>query len=245
MDNNQNKSNWDERTRLLFGNEEVDRLSNAHILVVGLGGVGGYAVEMLARAGVGNMTIVDRDIIQASNINRQIVALNSNLQKSKAEEIAKRLRDINPNINLEVLEFFIKDDNISELLSRHKYDFVLDAIDTLSPKTYLIKLAKEMGLRIISSMGAGAKSDPTKIRIADISKSNNCTLARALRKRLRKLNINKGLPVIYSEELPDENAVLLIEGEQNKKSTAGTVSYIPAVFGCYMAYYVIDKLRKS
>lgn len=234
---------WCERTTLLLGEERVARLQGAHVLVVGLGGVGGYTAEMLARSGVGRMTIVDADIVQPSNINRQIVALHSTIGMPKASALAERLRDINPQLKLEVMEEFLKDENMVSLLDRHRYDYVVDAIDSLSPKVYLIALTLQRGYPIISSMGAGAKSDPAQVQVADLSKSYNCALARALRKRLRKLDIKRGLPVVFSSELPDEEAVMEIEGERCKRSTAGTIAYMPAIFGCHLAAHVLRSLQ--
>lgn len=236
-------TNWRERTELLLGIDRVNELSRAHILLVGLGGVGGAAAEMLARAGIGRMTIVDADIVQPSNINRQIVALHSSIGRPKASVLAERLRDINPAIELEVVEEFLKDDNMVELLDRHRYDYVIDAIDSLSPKVYLISLSKQRALPIISSMGAGAKQDPSAIQVADLAHSYNCHLARALRKRLRKLGISKGIPVVFSTELPAEDAIIEITGERCKKSTAGTISYMPALFGIRLAAYVLQHIE--
>lgn len=233
---------WTERTRLLLGDERVHDLHQKHILIVGLGGVGGYAAEMLARAGIGRMTIVDADIVQPSNINRQIVALHSTISRPKASALAERLRDINPDIELEVVEEFLKDENMVHLLQAHRYDYVIDAIDSLSPKVHLIAHTLKCGYPLVSSMGAGAKRDPMSVRVADISRSRNCSLARALRKRLRKLNISKGVSVVYSEELPDERAVIEIQGERCKRSTAGTISYMPAIFGCHLAAHVLGQL---
>lgn len=234
---------WCERTSLLFGAERLEELRKCHVLVVGLGGVGGICTEMLVRAGIGRLTIVDADIVQPSNINRQIVALHTTIGLPKATVLAERLRAINPELELEVIEEFMKDDNLVTLLDAHRYDFVVDAIDSLSPKVYLVSLALERGLPIVSSMGAGAKQDPTAIHIADLSKSYNCSLARMLRKRLRKLGIKRGLPVVFSSELPDEEAVIEITGERCKRSTAGTVSYMPAVFGCFLSSYVIRNIK--
>ncbi len=238
-------NNWCERTELLYGAERVAEFREAHVLVVGLGGVGGYAAEMLARAGVGKLTIVDADRVQPSNINRQLVALHSTIGEPKASALARRLRDINPAIELEVIEEFLKDDNMIELLDRGGYDFVIDAIDSLSPKVYLIALSVERNLPIISSMGAGAKQDASSVQVADISKSYNCNLARALRKRLRKLGVKKGVPVVFSSELRDDSAVIEISGEQCKRSTAGTVPYMPAIFGCHLSAYVIQNIKRK
>lgn len=233
---------WKQRTRLLLGEEKMERLQQAHVLVVGLGGVGAYAAEMICRAGVGRMTIVDADTVQPTNINRQLPALHSTMGREKAEVLAVRFKDINPDIQLTVLPVFLKDDNIPELLNATRYDFVVDAIDTLAPKCYLIAEALKRHIKIVSSMGAGAKSDITQIRFADIWDTYHCGLSKAVRKRLQKLGIKRKLPVVFSTEQADPKAVLLTEDEQNKKSTCGTVSYMPAVFGCYLAEYVIKRL---
>ena len=220
----------------------MERLQQAHVLVVGLGGVGAYAAEMICRAGVGRMTIVDADTVQPTNINRQLPALHSTMGREKAEVLAARFKDINPDIQLTVLPVFLKDDNIPELLDAARYDFVVDAIDTLAPKCYLIAEALKRHIKIVSSMGAGAKSDITQIRFADIWDTYHCGLSKAVRKRLQKLGIKRKFPVVFSTEQADPKAVLLTEDEQNKKSTCGTVSYMPAVFGCYLAEYVIKRL---
>ena len=233
---------WKQRTRLLLGEEKMERLQQAHVLVVGLGGVGAYAAEMICRAGVGRMTIVDADTVQPTNINRQLPALHSTMGREKAEVLAARFKDINPDIQLTVLPVFLKDDNIPELLAAARYDFIVDAIDTLAPKCYLIAEALKRHIKIVSSMGAGAKSDITQIRFADIWDTYHCGLSKAVRKRLQKLGIKRKLPVVFSTEQADPKAVLLTEDEQNKKSTCGTVSYMPAVFGCYLAEYVIKRL---
>lgn len=233
---------WKQRTRLLLGEEKMERLQQAHVLVVGLGGVGAYAAEMICRAGVGRMTIVDADTVQPTNINRQLPALYSTMGREKAEVLAARFKDINPDIQLTVLPVFLKDDNIPELLDAARYDFIVDAIDTLAPKCYLIAEALKRHIKIVSSMGAGAKSDITQIRFADIWDTYHCGLSKAVRKRLQKLGIKRKLPVVFSTEQADPKAVLLTEDEQNKKSTCGTVSYMPAVFGCYLAEYVIKRL---
>lgn len=233
---------WKQRTRLLLGEEKMGRLQQAHVLVVGLGGVGAYAAEMICRAGVGRMTIVDADTVQPTNINRQLPALHSTMGREKAEVLAARFKDINPDIQLTVLPVFLKDDNIPELLDAARYDFIVDAIDTLAPKCYLIAEALKRHIKIVSSMGAGAKSDITQIRFADIWDTYHCGLSKAVRKRLQKLGVKRKLPVVFSTEQADPKAVLLTEDEQNKKSTCGTVSYMPAVFGCYLAEYVIKRL---
>lgn len=225
-----------------MGDEKMERLRKAHVLVVGLGGVGAYAAEMICRAGVGRMTIVDADTVQPTNINRQLPALHSTLGQPKAEVLACRFRDINPDIQLTVIPAFLKDENIPQLLDAASYDFVVDAIDTLAPKCHLIAEAMKRRLHIVSSMGAGAKSDITQIRFADLWDTYHCGLSKAVRKRLQKMGIRRKLPVVFSTEQADPKAVLLTDDEMNKKSTCGTVSYMPAVFGCYLAEYVIKRL---
>lgn len=232
---------WSERTELLIGASKLENLNHAHVLVVGLGGVGAYAAEMVARAGVGRMTIVDADSVAPSNINRQLVALHSTIGRPKAQVLADRLRDINPAIELTVIEEYIKDEATETLLDSAPFDFVVDAIDTLSPKVNLIRAALERGLPLVSSMGAGAKTDPTKIEVSDISRSHHCPLAHALRKRLHRIGIRNGFKVVFSAEPPREGAMILCD-EQNKKSNVGTVSYMPAVMGCACASVVIRDL---
>lgn len=233
---------WKQRTRLLLGEEKSERLRQAHVLVVGVGGVGAYAAEMLCRAGVGHLTLVDADTVQPTNINRQLPALHSTLGQPKVEVLATRFRDINPEVELTVLPVFLKNENIPQLLDAARYDFVVDAIDTLAPKCHLIAEALRRRIKIVSSMGAGAKSDITQIRFADIWDTYHCGLSKAVRKRLQKMGIRHKLPVVFSTEQADPKAVLLTDDERNKKSTCGTVSYMPAVFGCYLAQYVIEHL---
>ncbi len=232
---------WLERTELLWGAEKLEQLATKHVLVVGLGGVGAYAAEMLARAGVGALTIVDGDVVNASNINRQLPALHSHIGASKAELMASRLRDINPEIQLRVINRFMEEDHMEELFDVD-YDFVVDAIDTLTPKIHLIVEALKHGAPLISSMGAGGKTDPSQVMISDIKKSYNCKLARMLRKRLTKHKIKTGFQVVFSPQDIDKKAVQLVEGVQNKVSNVGTVSYMPALFGIHCAAHVLQQL---
>ena len=237
--------NWLERTELLVGSDKVKKMQAANVLVVGLGGVGAYAAEEICRAGIGKMTIVDGDVVESSNRNRQLPALISTTGKPKAEILAKRFRDINPDIELTIVNDFIRDEKIIELLKSQSFDYVVDAIDTLSPKVLLIYYAVQMGLKVISSLGAGGKIDPQKVQITDLSKSYNCKLARMLRKRLSKMGIKKGVIVVFSPEEVPENAVRIEEG-QNKKSTVGTISYMPPIFGCFISSVVIrDIIQKE
>lgn len=232
---------WTERTELLLGEEKLNILRQAHILVVGLGGVGAYAAEMLARAGVGHMTIADADVVGESNINRQLLALNSTIGRNKSDVMAERLRDINPEIRLNVVTEYIRDEKTYELLDAAHYDYVVDCIDTLSPKVNLIAAALERHIPVVSSMGAGAKTDPTLIEVKDIGKSHHCPLAHMLRKRLHKLGIRSGFYAVFSPE-PVRDGAMIIAEETNKKSNVGTISYIPATFGCVCASVVIRDL---
>lgn len=234
-------SNWLERTELLLGEEKLNLLRNANVLVVGVGGVGAYAAEMIVRAGVGRMTIADADKVSESNINRQLVALHSTIGREKCDILAERLKDINPELQLTTVNRFIKDDETDALLDSDKFDYVVDAIDTLSPKLALIKGSLDRGIPLVSSMGAGAKTDPTLMEIKDIAKTHHCPLAHMLRKRLHKIGIKRGFWAVFSPELVREGAMILCE-EQNKKSNVGTISYIPALFGIGCASVVVRDL---
>ncbi|MGE5399233.1 MAG: ThiF family adenylyltransferase [Ignavibacteriales bacterium] len=232
-----NNIDWLSRTQLLVGRERLENFFNARVLVLGLGGVGAYAAELICRAGIGEMTIVDGDKVDISNRNRQLPALSSTQGKSKAEVVAQRLKDINPELRLSVIGEYIEDRCMEELVTKN-FDYVVDAIDTLSPKVNLIFQCVKNGVPVISSMGAGAKFDPSQVRVADISESYNCTLARKIRKRLYKLGVYKGCKVVFSpEEIVKESVI--IDLQRNKKSTVGTISYMPPIFGCYCASVVI------
>ncbi len=233
--------NWLERTELLLGKEKLNKLRQASVLVVGLGGVGAYAAEMLCRSGVGRLVIVDADRVSESNINRQLIALHSTTERLKTEVLGERLLDINPNLALKCVDRFIKDEATDELFENEHYDYVVDAIDTLAPKVNLIKAALDRGIPLVSSMGAGAKTDPTLVEIRDIAKSHHCPLAHMLRKRLHKMGIHSGFYAVFSPEPVREGAMLLCE-ETNKKSNVGTISYMPAIFGCHCASVVIRGL---
>lgn len=239
------RMDWKERSRLLLGEEIIERFSHCHVLVVGVGGVGAYAAEMLVRAGIGEITIVDADTVNVSNINRQLVALHSTVGQPKTKVLERRLTDINNELKIHTYTEFLKDERTSELLEMCKYDYVVDAIDTLSPKVFLIQKAVELGLPIISSMGAGAKRDITQIRLSNIWETYNCALSRAVRKRLTKMGVKKKIPCVFSTETADPKAVLLINDEENKVSTVGTVSYMPATFGNFIACHVIKELSKK
>ncbi|MCT2408362.1 tRNA threonylcarbamoyladenosine dehydratase [Chryseobacterium antibioticum] len=236
---------WLERTELLIKEEGLEKLNKANVLVIGLGGVGSFAAEFLARSGVGNMTIVDGDTVDITNINRQLPALHSTVGKHKVEVVAERLLDINPELNLTKINEFLNPERMEEVLESDKFNYILDCIDSITPKLFLIKAAKRKKIKLISSMGAGGKTDPSKVMVRDISKTQNCFLARQIRKRLKKENINKGFRCVFSNELQQEESLKLTDGANYKRSFYGTVSYIPAIFGLYAAAEVINYLVKQ
>ena len=229
------------RTVLLLGEEKFEKLQKAHVLIVGLGGVGGYAAEQIARAGIGKLTLIDSDIVNESNLNRQIIALHSTLGKNKTSILSNRLKDINPEISIQSENVFINEENIETVLQKTKPDYVIDAIDTLMPKVNLIKTCLKLNIPLVSSMGAGGRLNPEKVHISDISKTYNCGLARMLRKRLHKFNIRTGFKAVFSSEKVNRD-VIIEEKSQNKKTNVGTVSYMPAIFGMFCASVVIQNL---
>ncbi|NMC39962.1 MAG: tRNA threonylcarbamoyladenosine dehydratase [Bacteroidales bacterium] len=232
---------WYSRTELCMGASALEKLKASNVLVAGLGGVGSYAAEMICRAGVGKMTIVDGDTIHPSNRNRQLLALKSTEGLPKALLMEKRLKDINPGIAITAVNEYIRDERMIEIL-REPFDYVVDAIDTLSPKVWLIFHSLKMNLKIVSSMGAGGRFDPLRIKVADISESYGCSLARILRKKLHRLGVNEGFRVVWSPEDVDKTRVKEIAGERNKASVVGTISYMPAAFGLICASVVIRDL---
>ena len=217
------------------------RLQDGHAVIVGVGGVGAFAAEMLVRAGLGHLVLVDNDQVGETNLNRQLPALRSTLGRGKCAVLRERLLDINPELDIRLVEDSIHEDNVAALLDPVPADVVIDAIDTLSPKIALIQYCLARGLRLVSSMGAGAKLDATAVRIDDISRTRECPLAHALRKRLHRLGIHTGFRAVYSLEKPRRESVVL-EESRNKKSQVGTVSYLPAVFGCACAQAALQEL---
>jgi tRNA A37 threonylcarbamoyladenosine dehydratase len=235
------QKNWKERTELLIQKKGIDLLHQSHVLIVGLGGVGSYAAEAIVRAGVGRVTIVDGDTVDVTNRNRQLQALSSTHGQSKAMLMQTRLLDINPELQVNKIDTFQDPDQVQELL-KHQYDYVIDAIDSISPKLYLLKTALENKHRIVSSMGAGGKMDPTKIEVADISKTSMCPLAGQIRKRLKSMGIRHGIDAVFSKEIPERKSIMHTDGTNYKKSAYGTISYLPAVFGMTCASVVIRNL---
>ncbi len=232
---------WLSRTELLIGKENLEKLHRSHVLVVGMGGVGSFAAEFICRAGVGEMTIVDGDVVDPSNRNRQLPALATTHGQSKADLMGERLIQINPELKLHVIKEFIMPGMVDNLLSA-PFDFVVDAIDSITPKLTLIKAAYAKNLKLVSSMGAGGKLDPTKLHVTDISKTYNCPFAQQIRKQLRQEGIKNGIKVVFSPEEPDKKSIMRTDGSNFKKSAYGTISYLPATFGATLSSVVIRDL---
>lgn len=235
-------ADWLERTELLVGDEALKKLASSHVLICGLGGVGSYAAEFIARAGIGKMTIIDGDVFDETNINRQLTALQSTVGVSKAEVLAARIRDINPNIELNVLNEFLLPERIEAIIESDRPHYVMDCIDSMTPKLALIQYCYRNKIRIISSMGAGGKMDATRVQVADISKVHNCVMGAHIRKRLKRENIRTGFKAVFSSEMQHKDSLKMTSGVNFKKSFYGTISYMPALFGLHAAAEVIDYL---
>lgn len=235
---------WLSRTSLLIGEETLRKLTTKHVMVVGMGGVGSFAAEFIARSGIGKMTIIDGDVVDPTNRNRQLPALATNHGVSKVEIMAERIRAINPEIELTVVKEFVNPQMVEEQL-RSKPDFLIDAIDSITPKLTFIRMAYESKIPLVSSMGAGAKLDPTKLKVVDISKTYNCPFAQQIRKNLKSNGIRKGVKVVFSPELPIKESLMLTDGKNYKKSAYGTISYMPATFGSVVASVAIRELMKA
>ena len=232
---------WLQRTELLVGAEALVKLNNLHVLVIGLGGVGSYAAEFLARAGVGNMTIVDGDTVDLTNTNRQLPALHSTVGQSKAALMAARMLDINPELRLTVHDEFLSP-AIVKTFDFRAFDYVFDCIDSVQPKQYVIIACKQQGVRIVSSMGAGGRVDPSRVQVADISETFNCPFAQQVRKGLKRKGLRRGVTVVFSSEPVERETCMMTDGSRFKKSFYGTISYIPALFGLHMASVVVREV---
>lgn len=232
---------WLSRTELLIGREKLEKLMNAHVLIVGMGGVGSFAAEFICRSGVGEMTIIDGDVVDPSNRNRQLPALATTHGMSKAELMGERLLQINPELKLHVIREFVMPGRVDDMLSSNP-DYVVDAIDSITPKLTFIRAAYAKGLPLVCSMGAGAKLDPTRLQVTDISKTYNCPFAQQIRKQLKNDGIYKGIKVVFSPEQPIKESLMLTDGSNFKKSAYGTISYLPATFGAALSSVVIREL---
>jgi len=238
--------NWLERAELLVGKDEQQRLIKSHVLICGLGGVGSYAAEFIARSGVGKMTLIDGDAFDVTNKNRQLTALDSTIGKNKAVVLAERLKDINPEIDLVIYEEFVEPNRVWEILKETKPDYVMDCIDSVTPKLNWIRACVRFKIKIISSMGAGGKLDPSKVKISNLNKSYNCNLASTLKKMLKREKVDgKRVKVVFSYETQIKESLQLTNGKNYKKSFYGTVSYMPALFGLNAAAAVIKHLTKE
>lgn len=236
---------WLSRTELLTGREKLEKLSKANVLVVGLGGVGSFAAEFICRSGIGKMTIIDGDTVDPTNRNRQLPALATNHGVSKARIMEERLKAINPELDLTVLEQFVKPEWVTEIFNAQQYDYIIDAIDSVTPKLTFLKTAYHQRVPIVSSMGAGGKLDPTLLKVVDISKTYHCPFAQQVRKNLRQAGISKGIKAVFSTELPDRNSIIRTDGSNFKKSAYGTISYLPATFGAVCSSVVIRDLLEG
>lgn len=238
--------NWLERTELLMSPEKIAKLKNAHVMIVGLGGVGSYAAEFIARSGVGKMTIIDGDSFDITNKNRQLTALDSTIGRNKAVVMAERIRDINPEIELTVIEEFVVPERVWTILDEYKPSYVMDCIDSVSPKIEWIVACKNKHIKIISHFGAGGKLDPSRVQVAGLKQTYNCKLAAHLKKRLRKRNVGiKAIRAVFSSELQIKSSLKLTDGTNFKRSFYGTCSYMPALFGLMGSAEVIRYLTEK
>ena len=227
------------RTAYVLGEDAIEKLSGARVAVFGVGGVGGYVCESLARSGVGNIDIFDKDVVSLSNINRQIIALHSTVGRPKVEVMRERIMDINPDCSVNAHEVFYLPENADEY-DLSKYDYIVDAVDTVSAKLEIILRAKALGIKVISAMGAGNKTDPTAFKVADIQKTEGCPLARVMRRELKKRGIGK-LKVVYSPEEPIKSPYF---DSESGKNLPGSLSFVPSVMGLIISGEVIKDLIK-
>jgi tRNA A37 threonylcarbamoyladenosine dehydratase len=238
-------TDWLERTDLLIGSDKIEKLKKSHVLIVGLGGIGSYAAEFIARSGVGTLTIIDGDVFDGTNKNRQLTALDSTLGKNKALVLAERIRDINEHAVVHVLEEFVLPERVWEILQEYKPDYVMDCIDSVTPKLEWIIACKRLKIKIISHLGAGGKIDPSRVQVASLNQTHNCKLAAHIKKRLRRKGIGyKSVRAVFSSELQQKSALKMTSGLNFKRSFYGTISYMPALFGLMGSAEVIKYLTE-
>ncbi len=238
--------NWCERTELLIGHENQERLKKAHVLIVGLGGVGSYAAEFIARSGVGKITLIDGDSFDITNKNRQLTALDSTLGRNKAVVLAERLRDINSEIKLNVIEEFVVPERVWEILKELQPDYVMDCIDSVSPKLEWIIASKRLKIKIITHLGAGGKTNPASVSVVHLHQTHDCKLALHLKKRLKRKDIDyRKIKAVFSSEIQLKSSLKMTDGSNFKRSFYGTISYMPALFGLQGAAEVIRYLQRE
>jgi tRNA threonylcarbamoyladenosine dehydratase len=237
--------NWLERTELLIGKDTIDHLKGKHVLIVGLGGIGSFAAEFIARSGIGKFTLIDGDVFDPTNKNRQLTALDSTVGKNKARVLAERIKDINPEVTIRTLEEFVVPERVWEILEEDRPDLIMECIDSVSPKIEWIVAAIRLKIRIISHFGAGGKLDPSRVQVTNLPKTHNCQLAAHIKKRLRKRGVDgKMVKAVYSSELQIKSSLKMTSGLNFKRSFYGTVSYMPALFGLMGAAEAIRYLSK-
>jgi len=236
-------SHWLERSELLVGSEKLNKLANAHVMIVGLGGIGSFAGEFIARAGVGTLTLIDGDVFDPTNKNRQLTALDSTIGRNKAVVLGERIKDINPEIKLNIIEEFVLPERVWELLAEYKPDYVMDCIDSVSPKLAWLLACKRLKIKIISHLGAGGKSDSSTVKVVNLADTHNCKLGAHIKKRMKRQGASlRGIKAVFSSELQDKKSLKMTDGTKFKKSFYGTISYMPALFGLHGAAEVIRYL---
>lgn len=236
-------TNWLERSELLIGSEGVERLQKAHVLIVGLGGIGSFAGEFIARAGVGEITLIDGDVFDPTNKNRQLTALDSTIGRNKAVVLAERIREINPEVKLNIIEEFVVPERVWEILKENQPDYVMDCIDSVTPKLEWIIACIRLKIKIVSHLGAGGKMDASKVQVASLERTFNCKLAAHLKKRLKKKDVTfRKVKAVFSSEIQEKSSLKMTDGSNYKRSFYGTISYMPALFGLQGASEVINHL---
>jgi tRNA A37 threonylcarbamoyladenosine dehydratase len=239
-------ADWLERTELLLGSEKLEKLSKKHVMIVGLGGIGSFAGEFIARAGIGEITLIDGDAFDPTNKNRQLTALDSTIGRNKAVVLAERIKDISTDIKINILEEFVEPERVWKILEEFKPDYVMDCIDSVTPKLEWIIACRRLKVKIITHLGAGGKIDPSKVQLAQLRNTHNCKLGLHLKKRLKRRNVdNKGVKAVFSSEIQIKESLKMTSGANYKKSFYGTVSYMPALFGLIGAAEVIRFLGEQ
>jgi tRNA A37 threonylcarbamoyladenosine dehydratase len=239
-------ADWLERTELIMGKAKLEKLAKSHVLIIGLGGIGSFAAEFVGRAGVGKLTLIDGDNFDATNKNRQLTALDTTIGRNKADVLAERLLDINPEIQLVLIKEFVVPERVWEILGADRPDYVMDCIDSVTPKLEWILACKRLKIKIITHLGAGGKVDTSKVLVDKLENVNNCKLGLVIKKRMKNKKASfRGIKAVFSTEIQQKHSLKMTDGTKFKKSFYGTVSYIPALFGLYGAAEVINHLAEN